>query len=101
MSRRIASDFLYTDSGHYNFLASKKDDEISDYRMRILKSALKELVSEGLTEKQRIYVTLYFYDELTMAQIAEICGVNKSTVSRLIKRAKHKIERQIRYITPQ
>lgn len=98
MNKRIASDFLYSDSGYLNFLASSEDGASNDYKMRILKNALKMVIEDELTSRQREFLMLYYYQNLTMEQVGQRCGVHKSTVSRLIKAAKQKIEKQLRYI---
>lgn len=44
-----------------------------------------------LTEKQRKCLTMYFAEQKNIPEIAEIMGVDKSTVSRHIKAGKTKI----------
>ncbi len=41
-----------------------------------------------LTEKQRMYLLAYYSENLTMDQLADRFGVNKSTISRSVQRAK-------------
>jgi len=98
LNKRIASDFLYSDTGYLNFLASAEDGDSNEYKMRILKHALKKVIEEDLTSRQREFLVLYYYQDLTMEQIGQMRGVHKSTVSRLIKVAKLKIEKQLKYI---
>lgn len=50
-----------------------------------------------LTDLQRQIMTDYYFHHLTIAHIAEIRGVNKSTVSRTLKRAREKVQRYLRY----
>ena len=46
-----------------------------------------ELVNTVLTEKQRRYINLRYFEQLQVKEIAEICGVNSSTVTRGIQGA--------------
>lgn len=53
-----------------------------------------------LSETQRKYFVRYYFEGLTMAEIAEEFGTNKSTVSRTIARARKKLERVLKYVDP-
>ena len=47
--------------------------------------------------RQREMVFLYYDRGLKMSQIAQKLGVNRSTVSRTVKRAKQRLYRCLRY----
>ena len=51
----------------------------------------------GLTPRQQEMVFLYYDRGLKMSQIAHVLGVNCSTVSRTVKRAKQRLYRCLRY----
>ncbi len=51
-----------------------------------------------LSEKQRIYFCAYYLEGLTVNEIASTWGVNKSTVSRTIARARKKLGRVLKYV---
>lgn len=51
----------------------------------------REIINNSLTKTQKSYIMLYYNDNKTVSEIAEIYGVNKSTVSRTINRAKKNI----------
>ena len=53
-----------------------------------------------LSAKQRCYFTQYYFEGLTMAEIADINGVDKATVSRTVKRARARLERVLKYVDP-
>ena len=55
--------------------------------------SLDAALSAGLTDTQRRYLTHYYIDRLPMRRIAELCGVNVSTVSRTISRASSRLKR--------
>ena len=55
------------------------------------KAALRMLMQDCLTKKQKCYILLYYRDGLTVMQIAQKFGVDKSTVSRTINRGRQRI----------
>ncbi len=60
---------------------------------RILAAAMEW----DLTERQRECVELYFFDKLTMDEIATRLNVDKSTVCRHLKKAKLRLKRAFAY----
>lgn len=62
-----------------------------------LRRNLREARKRELTERQREILSLYYDQGMTMPQIAEHLGVNRSTVSRTLRRAKDKLLRFLRY----
>ena len=48
---------------------------------------VRELLEYQLSERERLIVTLYFYEELTLAEIAEVVSESESAVSRALKGA--------------
>ncbi|MDD5937531.1 MAG: sigma-70 family RNA polymerase sigma factor [Clostridiales bacterium] len=62
-----------------------------------VKLALWRALHEDITEKQRRYLLLYYGDGMKMEEIGKRCGVDKSTVSRTIKRGELRLRRCLRY----
>ena len=58
---------------------------------------VQRVIQEELTELQRYTLIAYYFQEQTLAQIAEERGVNKSTVCRTLKRAEDKLRRYLKY----
>ena len=58
---------------------------------------VKRVVQEELTPLQRETLIAYYFQEQTVTQIASDRGVNKSTVSRTLKRAEAKLRRYLKY----
>ena len=58
---------------------------------------VKRVMREELTPLQRETLIAYYFQEQTVTQIASDRGVNKSTVSRTLKRAEEKLRRYLRY----
>ncbi|MBM6926812.1 sigma-70 family RNA polymerase sigma factor [Pseudoflavonifractor phocaeensis] len=52
---------------------------------------------EDVTPRQRECMLLYYGKGLNMREIGEIMGINKSTVSRIIKRGERRLRRCLRY----
>ena len=48
---------------------------------------VRELMEYELTERERLIVTLYYYEELTLAEMAAVLDESESTVSRALKGA--------------
>lgn len=55
------------------------------------------LMQEDVTEKQRKALLLYYAEGCNMREIGERMGVDKSTVSRTIKRGERRLQRCLRY----
>ena len=64
---------------------------------KIQQQRLHRVIREELTELQRYTVIAYYFREQTMDQIAKERRVNKSTVSRTLRRAEDKLRRFLQY----
>ncbi len=62
-----------------------------------LKRNLAYALRNDITERQREYMILYYGKCMSMEEIAQQCGVNKSTVSRTLKRGRQRLHRCLRY----
>ena len=65
------------------------------------KDKMREIVSraimEELTERQRQVFLAYHQKQMTIPEIADVLGVNKSTVSRTLARGEERIRRITKY----
>ena len=61
------------------------------------KVALWRALHEDVTQRQRQYLLLYYGEGLNMSEIGDRLGVDKSTVSRTIKRGEARLRRSLRY----
>lgn len=66
-------------------------------RLSQVKRAVLQVVREQLTPRQRQIVLLYFFEGRNIPQIARDLGVNKSTVSRTLRRALHNLREHLKY----
>lgn len=62
-----------------------------------LKRNLIRCLREDVTEKQREAMLLYYAEGKNMREIGEALGIDKSTVSRTIKRGEKRLRRCLRY----
>ena len=62
-----------------------------------LKRNLIRALQEDVTPKQRQALLLYYAEGLNMREIGERLGIDKSTVSRTIKRGERRLQRCLRY----
>lgn len=62
-----------------------------------LKRNLTRALRQDITAKQRQYMMLYYGQNMSMEAIAKEFGVNKSTVSRTLKRGRQRLYRCLRY----
>ena len=69
----------------------------NDDRLARLRRQLRVARARELTPRQRQFLERYFDDGLTMREIAEEAGVDPSTVSRTLRRAKERLRRALQY----
>ena len=74
------------------FMAADNSAQISR-----LKRNLSRARRQDITERQRQYMTMYYGQNMSMDAIAKQLGVNKSTVSRTLKRGRQRLYRCLRY----
>ena len=58
---------------------------------------VQRVITEELTPLQREILTAYYFQEMTITQIAEERGVYKSSVCRVLKRAEDRLRRFLKY----
>lgn len=67
----------------------------------VMKTNLTEKMAEEidkLSEKERQVVTLYYYEELTMKEVAEVLDITESRVSQIHTSAMQKLKRRLKDI---
>ena len=74
----------------------QQGDEDNSRRLRRLRRRLPDAMAE-LTPRQRQMVDMQFQEELTVTEIARRLGVNKSTVSRTLCRARRRLHHILQY----
>ena len=62
-----------------------------------LKRNLRKAISDELTPRQRQMMEMYYFQKLNIPTIANELGLNRSTVSRTLKRGRNRIHRCLKY----
>src|SRR5207247_6134858 len=88
-----ALDELWSPSGSGDQIAlidtiqdGSEPDPESSLEQTEIREALAEAIS-ALPEREKLVVTLYYYEELTLREIGEVLGVTESRVSQLHRTA--------------
>lgn len=66
-------------------------------RRERLRRNLRRVMKQELTPRQQEILQLYFFENRTMAEISELLGVHKSTVSRTLQRARQRLQHFLQY----
>jgi RNA polymerase sigma factor for flagellar operon FliA len=69
-----------------SFLANNDDDALNLTKLKELKEALGGAIKQ-LPEKERLVVSLYYLDELTMKETGKVLGITESRVSQIHSQA--------------
>jgi RNA polymerase sigma factor FliA len=89
-----ALDELWTVSGsggdQVALIDTIEDESAPDPQSSLSQSELREAIADAiarLPEREKLVVTLYYYEELTLREIGEVLGVTESRVSQLHTKA--------------
>ena len=74
----------------------RQGDGDNGQRLRRLRRRLPEAMT-ALTPRQREMLELQLRESLSCTEIAQRLGVNKSTVSRCLRRARHRLYDRLRF----
>ncbi len=69
-----------------NYLVDSEEDALTLTRLKELKSAVARAI-EQLPEKERLVISLYYIDELTMKETGKVLNVTESRVSQIHSQA--------------
>jgi RNA polymerase sigma factor FliA len=78
-----------------NFLIHNEEDALSQTRLRELKNALARAI-EQLPEKERLVMSLYYFDELNMKETGEALNITESRVSQIHSQAIMRLRKKLR-----
>ena len=76
---------------------NRQNAEDNSERLARLRRGLRQAREQELTPRQRQMLELYFDRGMNIPQLAEELGLNRSTVSRTLRRAKERLYRYLRY----
>lgn len=97
MARRTRVSSLENNKEMFDLLRQNESNGDNSELRKIAIRALKKVIEQQLTTRQKQYIVLYYYNDVDMVGIAKQFGVNKSTVSRTINRAKQNIYKYMKY----
>jgi RNA polymerase sigma factor for flagellar operon FliA len=76
-------------------------DSRQDTLLRIHQSEIRNILADAigkLPRRERLVISLYYFDELTMKEIGRVLGVKESRVSQFHSRAKSKLYSRLRKV---
>lgn len=76
-------------------------DSRQDTLLRIHQGEMRSILADAigkLPRRERLVISLYYYDELTMKEIGRVLGVKESRVSQFHSRAKSKLYSRLRKV---
>ena len=93
MQRRLNSEYLgdaeiCADRKLLSIMGDNEDDYTNRSQLEKMKKALADVVQNEISARQREIIVLYYYKQMNIPQIADMLGVNKSTVSRALSRGR-------------
>ena len=94
----MLSDLQLTHAAFEMWLQADGADNLVD--LERAKRLLPLVLDECITATQKDYILKYYIDKMTTSEIAELYGVNKSTVSRAIHRGLDKAHGYLRFVSP-
>jgi RNA polymerase sigma factor for flagellar operon FliA len=69
-----------------SYLINNEDDALSVTKLKELKGAMARAIKQ-LPEKERLVISLYYLDELTMKETGKVLGITESRVSQIHSQA--------------
>jgi RNA polymerase sigma factor for flagellar operon FliA len=93
-------DFVEQNHEHSAVLSQKNENEPETELMRGEVNNMLAAAIEKLTEKERMVVTLYYYEELTLKEISKVMNVTESRISQIHSKAIFKLKTRLgRYVS--
>lgn len=73
---------------------SSQNNPEEEYKNKEIKEELADAI-RGLTEKEQMVVSLYYYEELTLKEIGEVLDVSESRISQILSKTLSKLKRKL------
>ncbi|RKD34461.1 FliA/WhiG family RNA polymerase sigma factor [Thermohalobacter berrensis] len=78
----VSLEEILTERGEYNIYSKSYDTPETIYQNKEIKKILKEVI-DSLPEREKLIISLYYYDELTYKEIGEVLNLSESRISQL------------------
>ncbi len=95
MPRTVTERALEFNKDFLRSMAGIGDDGNTGH-LQLAKKALLDAVELDLTPRQRQLVTMYYFEERTLPQIAQELSLDTSTVCRTLQRARKRLQKSMR-----
>lgn len=92
MAKKVSFDML-----EQNLSLSDTPKSDNTQLQRELRHLVLRVMRDSLTPRQQQMLGLFFFQQKNTVEIAELLGVNKSTVSRTLNRGMNNLHRALRY----
>lgn len=79
------------------FISTLYEESTNADELRFIKKNLRMCIEEDLSPRQKEVLVMHYYQGLSVTSIVDHIGVNKSTVSRTLKRAVEKLRKCLKY----
>ena len=94
----------HTNSGisERDLLETLQDNNLKDAYLEVHHGELQQLMVEAieaLPDKEKLLISLYYYEELTMKEIGQIMGYTESRISQLHSQAMHRLRYKLRELS--
>ncbi len=83
----------------HEVLATIQDENARDSLLAVQFSGLQEIMVqaiEALPDKEKLLISLYYYEELTMKEIGQIMGYTESRISQMHTQAMYRLKHKLR-----
>ena len=94
--RRVTDKVLEFDKGYIQSLLNPHP-ETNAGQLQIIKNALRAVMEEELSDRQKQVIEMHYFHGMRDTQIARELHLNPSTVMRTRKRAEYNIYRTLRF----
>ncbi|WP_099204699.1 RNA polymerase sigma factor [Scatolibacter rhodanostii] len=81
-------------TNHLSNEGKASDNQVQIQRMT---SAMQWAIKNELTDRQKTCISLYFFEQKSIPQIAKALSLNKSTISRHLTKGKKAIQKVVSY----
>ncbi|MCM8756576.1 MAG: sigma-70 family RNA polymerase sigma factor, partial [Candidatus Omnitrophica bacterium] len=93
------SQIVSLEDGLHNYLANKTDNfmNLNEFEVTDLKDALIKAIDQ-LPSKEKLVLTLYYYEELNLKEIGKVLDISESRVSQIMSKAIGELKNRLDFL---
>ncbi|MCM8773851.1 MAG: FliA/WhiG family RNA polymerase sigma factor [Candidatus Omnitrophica bacterium] len=93
------SQIVSLEDGLHNYLANRTDNfmNLNEFEVTDLKDALIKAIDQ-LPSKEKLVLTLYYYEELNLKEIGKVLDISESRVSQLMSKAIGELKNRLDFL---